>query len=77
MRPYRNDATVSFSERPQLSDFQMVPKAGLEPARHKPRDFKSLASTDFATWAGQVSIAVRRAFVLAHAAACGDCVYAA
>ena len=28
----------------------MVPKAGLEPARHKPRDFKSLASTIFATW---------------------------
>jgi hypothetical protein len=29
-----------------------VPRAGLEPARNKlPRDFKSLASTNFATWA--------------------------
>jgi hypothetical protein len=30
----------------------MVPRAGIEPARIiHPRDFKSLASTNFATWA--------------------------
>ena len=30
----------------------MVPRAGVEPARtFGPRDFKSLASTCFATWA--------------------------
>ena len=29
----------------------LVPRAGLEPALPSERDFKSLASTDFATWA--------------------------
>ncbi len=38
------------------SCFNVVPRAGLEPARHMPRDFKSLASTDFATWAGRYFI---------------------
>jgi hypothetical protein len=30
---------------------QMVPRAGLEPAHPKARDFKSLVSTDFTIWA--------------------------
>ena len=30
----------------------MVPGAGVEPAWPKPRDFKSLVSTYFTTWAG-------------------------
>jgi hypothetical protein len=29
----------------------MVPRAGLEPAHPKARDFKSLVSTDFTIWA--------------------------
>ncbi len=33
-------------------DVDLVPGAGLEPAWPKPRDFKSLASTNFATRAG-------------------------
>lgn len=32
----------------------MVPRAGLEPARDKARDFKSLVSADFTTWANMV-----------------------
>ena len=41
-----------MGKMPNQLVYKMVPRAGLEPARHKPRDFKSLASTDFATWAG-------------------------
>ena len=29
----------------------VVPRAGIEPARPKARDFKSLVSTDFTIWA--------------------------
>ncbi len=31
--------------------YNMVPRAGLEPAHPKARDFKSLVSTDFTIWA--------------------------
>ena len=32
----------------------MVPRAGLEPARPKSRDFKSLVFTNFTTWASDL-----------------------
>ena len=36
----------------------LVPRAGVEPARmFSPRDFKSLVSTNFTTWASRFSIA--------------------
>ena len=40
----KKDACASF--------LQLVPRAGVEPARmFSPRDFKSLVSTNFTTWA--------------------------
>ena len=35
----------------------VVPTTGLEPARHEPRDFKSLVSTYSTTWARKLRIA--------------------
>ncbi len=37
----------------------MVPRAGLEPAHPKARDFKSLVSTDFTIWADDLYATVR------------------
>jgi hypothetical protein len=43
-------ADVHISANAMLLDEYMVPGAGIEPARRiRPRDFKSLVSTDFTT----------------------------
>ena len=49
----------------------MVPRAGIEPAwDYLPRDFKSLASTCFATWAGvEAEAGIEPAYTALQAAA--------
>ena len=48
----------------------LVPRAGVEPARDViPRDFKSLASTCFATWALEAEAGIEPAYTALQAAA--------
>lgn len=48
MPPFADRAKTVFA-----TGLLMVPRAGVEPAQPKPRDFKSLVSTNFTTGAAQ------------------------
>ena len=52
MNNYKSSSGILIGENLKIDFRSMVPGAGVEPARmFSPRDFKSLVSTNFTTWA--------------------------